>query len=83
MKRQNSWRIRNLVAVVNVSLAAGSFSTFAQTTAAPSANLEGRWAATLTHGSLVIPFRLDISGSGDHVVGTLYGSPQEFGEVAD
>ena len=35
-------------------------------------NLEGRWAATLTQTGTVIPFRLDITGSGDHVVGTLY-----------
>jgi thiol-disulfide isomerase/thioredoxin len=36
-------------------------------------NLEGRWAATLTQNDLVIPFRLDISGSGSNVTGTLYG----------
>ncbi len=37
-------------------------------------NLDGRWAATLTQGEAVIPFRLDITGSGDHVTGTLYSS---------
>ena len=41
-------------------------------TAAPAANLDGRWAATLTQHDLQIPFRLDISGSGSHVVGTLF-----------
>jgi thiol-disulfide isomerase/thioredoxin len=77
MKRQNSWRIGNLVAVATVALAAGSFSIFAQTTAAAPANLDGRWAATLTHGSLTIPFRLDISGTGDQVVGTLYNGEEK------
>jgi thiol-disulfide isomerase/thioredoxin len=71
MKQQNSWRITNLVAAA-LALGTASFPTFAQTTPSPSANLEGRWAATLTHGTLVIPFRLDISGGGDRVVGTLY-----------
>lgn len=35
-------------------------------------SLEGRWAATLTQGDVAIPFRLDISGSGDKVVGKVY-----------
>jgi thiol-disulfide isomerase/thioredoxin len=36
-------------------------------------NLEGRWAATLKSASGVeIPFRLDISGDGDKVTGTLW-----------
>lgn len=34
--------------------------------------IDGRWAATLKQGEINIPFRLDISGSGDNVVGTLY-----------
>jgi hypothetical protein len=40
--------------------------------AAPSDNMEGRWAATLVQGGVSIPFRLDISGDGNKVVGTLY-----------
>jgi thiol-disulfide isomerase/thioredoxin len=72
MNKQTLWRTRNLVGIAVVALGAGSVSTFAQTAVAPSGNLDGRWAATLTQGSVVIPFRLDISGAGDHVVGTLY-----------
>jgi thiol-disulfide isomerase/thioredoxin len=34
--------------------------------------LDGRWAATVTQGGVVIPFRLDIATKGDKVVGTLY-----------
>lgn len=33
---------------------------------------QGRWDATLTLGRVEIPFRLDVSGSGDHLTGTLY-----------
>lgn len=40
--------------------------------AGEQANLEGRWAASTTQGGVEIPFRLDISGSGDKVIGTLY-----------
>ncbi len=35
-------------------------------------NLDGRWAATLTQGSIVIPFRLDIATKNGRVVGTLH-----------
>jgi peroxiredoxin len=35
-------------------------------------DLNGRWAATTTQGGVVIPFRLEISGEGDKVVGTLF-----------
>jgi thiol-disulfide isomerase/thioredoxin len=41
-------------------------------------NLNGRWAATTTQGGVTIPFRLDISGEGNSVVGTLYGHEKEF-----
>ena len=42
-------------------------------------NLGGRWAATTVQGGVTIPFRLDISGDGNTVVGTLYnGEDKEF-----
>ena len=62
---------QNLLGLFVIVLGA-SISAFGQTAASPSANLDGRWAATLTRGTVVIPFRLDISGSGNHVVGTLF-----------
>jgi thiol-disulfide isomerase/thioredoxin len=34
--------------------------------------LNGRWAATVVQGGVTIPFRLDISGDGKNVIGTLY-----------
>jgi len=47
-------------------------AAFGIAAAASAQNLEGRWAATVTQAGVAIPFRLDISGEGDRVVGTLY-----------
>jgi thiol-disulfide isomerase/thioredoxin len=42
-------------------------------------SLDGRWDATLTVNGAVIPFRLDISGDGATLKGTLYnGDDKEF-----
>ncbi len=47
--------------------------------AAGTDSLEGPWDATLTVKTTVIPFRLDISGSGANLKGTLYnGDDKEF-----
>ena len=47
--------------------------------AAGADSLEGRWDATLAVKTTVIPFRLDISGSGANLKGTLYnGDDKEF-----
>ena len=41
--------------------------------AAPANSIDGRWDASLsTKGGTVIPFRLDLSGAGDNIKGTLY-----------
>ena len=45
---------------------------------ASAGNVDGRWAATITEGERVIPFRLDISGSGNHIVGKLYNGADDF-----
>lgn len=79
MQKQTHGRNRNLVAIAVVALGAGNVPTFAQTAAAQPSNLEGRWSATLTeNGGTVIPFRLDITGSGDHLVGTLHGGAADI-----
>jgi peroxiredoxin len=42
-------------------------------------SLEGRWDASLTLNGAVIPFRLDISGAGANLKGTLYnGDEKEY-----
>jgi peroxiredoxin len=44
-----------------------------------ASSLGGRWDATLTNNGAVIPFRLDISGSGPSLKGTLYnGQEKEY-----
>jgi peroxiredoxin len=44
-----------------------------------AASIDGRWDATLTINGVVIPFRLDISGDGATLKGTLYnGDDKEF-----
>jgi thiol-disulfide isomerase/thioredoxin len=46
--------------------------------------LEGRWDAQLVHNNTVIPFRLDITGSGKSLKGTLYDGfrPYEYTTAA-
>ena len=44
-----------------------------------ASSLDGRWDATLTANGAVIPFRLDISGDGPTLKGTLYnGEEKEY-----
>jgi thiol-disulfide isomerase/thioredoxin len=62
MKHQSFWTRTTLAGLAAAALCAG----------APSGTLDGRWDATLTQKGVVIPFRLDIAGAGDHIVGTLY-----------
>lgn len=57
---------------VLTSSAAVAFGVATLAPASFAQNLEGRWAATVVQGDLTVPFRLDISGSGDRIVGTLY-----------
>jgi thiol-disulfide isomerase/thioredoxin len=45
--------------------------------AAFGGSLDGRWEATLVQGGVTVPFRLEINGDGDKVVGTLFGHEQE------
>jgi len=67
MNMQILWRNKYVVGFAAIALTA-SVPSFAQTV-----NLDGRWAATMTQkAGTVIPFRLDISGSGDHLIGTLH-----------
>jgi thiol-disulfide isomerase/thioredoxin len=57
----------NLAAVGAIALAIG-----ASARPAAAESLNGRWAATVVQGGVTIPFRLDISGDGKNVTGTLY-----------
>ncbi len=58
---------------------AGVVAAASNIAAANSAQaIDGRWSARLVHGDLVIPFRLDISGSGPTLRGTLYDGFQPY-----
>lgn len=46
------------------------------TAAADAQTVSGRWDATLTINTTVIPFRLDISGDGHSLTGTLFNGDQ-------
>ncbi len=69
MKRYSS-RILSLAALA-ASLATAGFAADAQ-------SLQGRWDATLTTKTGVVPFRLDISGEGASLKGTLYNGWDPF-----
>src|ERR1700683_5187314 len=61
------------------AIALAAILTGACAYAADADSLDGRWEATLTIKTTVIPFRLDISGSGANLKGTLYnGEDKEF-----
>ena len=67
MSKQTLNRSRRFAGIAAITLA-GSVCAFSQTV-----NLDGRWSATITQkGGTLIPFRLDISGSGNHLTGTLH-----------
>ena len=57
-------------ALVNAAALAALLASSA--TALAGDRIDGRWDAQLTHNGIEIPFRLDISGSGARLKGTLY-----------
>ncbi|MDR3739696.1 MAG: TlpA disulfide reductase family protein [Terracidiphilus sp.] len=54
------------------TLLAAAASVASLSAQSPSDSLQGRWDATFTLNHTVIPFRLDISGAGSSLIGTLY-----------
>lgn len=66
---------RASLAVLLSSLGASLAPAYA---GAAADSIDGRWSATLTHGDLVIPFRLDIAGSGPTLEGILYDGFQPY-----
>jgi thiol-disulfide isomerase/thioredoxin len=70
---------------------AGAAMLLAATLASPSlvraadaaAAVEGRWSARLIHNDTVVPFRLDISGSGPSLKGTFYNGFEPYDGTTD
>jgi|SRR5450432_2976324 hypothetical protein len=61
------------------ALASIALGTLAAGGMARAENLHGRWAATTVQNGVTIPFRLEISGDGNQVAGTLFnGDDKEF-----
>lgn len=64
--------MRTALRAAHIVLVAGSIgATIAQAQTSPAA-IDGRWDASLINHGNVIPFRLDISGSGSSLKGTFY-----------
>jgi thiol-disulfide isomerase/thioredoxin len=61
---------RSLVGLAAVVISFGAVAARAE-------SLEGRWDASLTLNGTAIPFRLDLSGEGKNLVGTLYNGEQK------
>jgi hypothetical protein len=66
-------KIMRVVGFAAVAIGAGYSAT-----ASSANNIDGRWAAVITEGTRVIPFRLDISGSGNHLVGKLFNGAKDY-----
>jgi len=66
---------KNIIGLAAAIVGFGATAAWADSAAA----VDGRWDATLTVNGAVIPFRLDISGEGATLKGTLYnGDDKEF-----
>src|SRR5206468_2211117 len=74
------WRIPRMNTLVRCGLLAALTVGTSATHASPSsAALDGRWDATLIQPSgIVVPFRLDISGSGANLKGTFYNGFEPY-----
>jgi hypothetical protein len=64
--------VRNLAGVTAVVFSVGIAAAAPARDSSPPVGLDGRWAATVQQGGVVIPFRLDIATTGNRVTGTLY-----------
>ncbi|MGA2596812.1 MAG: TlpA disulfide reductase family protein [Bryobacteraceae bacterium] len=76
MQATSLWKFRGF-ATTAIALGIGAASLAFAGTAA-SNGLSGRWTATIKQGSIVIPFRLDLSVSGDTVTGKLYNGWEDY-----
>jgi thiol-disulfide isomerase/thioredoxin len=66
---------QNIIGLTAAIVGFGAIAAWADSAAA----IDGRWDASLTVNGAVIPFRLDISGDGATLKGTLYnGDDKEF-----
>jgi peroxiredoxin len=76
MKTTNRGLI-SLVAAIALIAVGGGAANAQSTTQHSAQSLNGRWDATVTVNGAVIPFRLDLSGEGASLTGTLYNGEQK------
>jgi thiol-disulfide isomerase/thioredoxin len=77
MRDQRILKLRSLAGVAALAIGIGG-ANFVQADTVQASDLNGRWTATIKAGNYSIPFRLDISVSGDKVVGKLYNGSEDF-----
>jgi thiol-disulfide isomerase/thioredoxin len=70
---------KNILGFAAAIVGFGAIAAWADSAASGTASIDGRWDASLTVNGAAIPFRLDISGDGATLKGTLYnGDDKEF-----
>jgi peroxiredoxin len=65
------------ITLTAIILGLGASGAWAEPTSSPVTSLDGRWDATITINGTAIPFRLDISGAGANLTGTLYNGDEK------
>ena len=78
MNTSSLFRAGRALTSTGIALGISSALLFAETPKGAAENFDGRWAATITQDGVAIPFRLDISGSGNNVVGKLYNGSDDY-----
>jgi thiol-disulfide isomerase/thioredoxin len=73
----NLSKAQRLLGFAALGLGLSVIASVAEPTHSPE-KLDGRWAASIREGDAAIPFRLDISTSGNQVVGKLYNTADDF-----
>jgi len=77
MKENNIYKLRSIAGVAAIAFSIGG-GNLAYAGTAANDGLDGRWTATIKQGSIVIPFRLDLSVHGNTVTGKLYNGSEDF-----
>jgi thiol-disulfide isomerase/thioredoxin len=65
------------IGITAIFLGLGAAGAWAAPSSFSASSIDGRWDATVTINGTVIPFRLDISGDGAALTGTLYNGDEK------
>ncbi len=78
MNRNSISKARKVLDLAAVALGFSVAISNLQAEPHASEALDGRWAATIVHGGVAVPFRLDISGNGNQLQGKLYNARDDY-----